>query len=190
MAKTIRIIGFGGAGCNVASYLHTHTETNAEYLLCDTDKQMLKAYNEEQSYYLNKVFTTQDDVCITSFVQDAKQIILIAGLGGDAGTSAILHFANILNARKTQCLCILLYPFPFEGSKKKLQANDTIKLLQKQRHIEVSVFYNEQLLKASRTTPMSEAFLRQNAEIAEFLNKKLNHISSLWERIKNMFHRL
>ena len=96
----IKIVGVGGAGSNIVSFMILKGLSEAQLIVMNTDEDSLKA-----NVCANKVLLKTDELInnsllgrksayasqekIKDILYDGKVLILIAGLGGNTATSAL-----------------------------------------------------------------------------------------------------
>ena len=188
----IKVIGVGGGGGNAVNRMIDNDVQGVEFIVANTDAQVLKLSRCENRIQLGKKLTrglgagakpevgkaaaleTQEE--IRAALEGADMVFITAGMGGGTGTGAAPVIAEI--ARELGCLTvgIVTKPFNFEGPARMREANKGLNELKP--HVDtLLVIPNEKLLAIiDPHTTMLEAFkeadntLRQGVQaIAEII---------------------
>ena len=188
----IKVIGVGGGGGNAVNRMIDNDVQGVEFIVANTDAQVLKLSRCENRIQLGKKLTrglgagakpeigkaaaleTQEE--IRASLEGADMVFITAGMGGGTGTGAAPVIAEI--ARELGCLTvgIVTKPFNFEGPARMREANKGLAELKP--HVDtLLVIPNEKLLSIiDPHTTMLEAFkeadntLRQGVQaIAEII---------------------
>ena len=188
----IKVIGVGGGGGNAVKRMIDNDVQGVEFIVANTDAQVLKLSRCENRIQLGKKLTrglgagakpeigkaaaleSQDE--IRAALDGADMVFITAGMGGGTGTGAAPVIAEI--ARELGCLTvgIVTKPFNFEGPARMREANKGLSELKP--HVDtLLVIPNEKLLSIiDPHTTMLEAFkeadntLRQGVQaIAEII---------------------
>ena len=189
----IKVIGVGGGGGNAVNRMIDNDVQGVEFIVCNTDAQVLRLSRCENRIQLGKKLTrglgagakpevgkaaaleSQDE--IRAVLDGADMVFITAGMGGGTGTGAAPVVAQI--ARELGCLTvgIVTKPFNFEGPGRMKHALEGLKELKP--HVDtLLVIPNEKLLSViDAHTTMLQAFkeadntLRQGVQaIAEIIN--------------------
>jgi len=139
-SKKITVIGIGGAGGNIISYMHTKEIKGVDLISINTDAEGLvyaKAHKRLQiGVVLTQGFGT--DMCsavgkeaalesyekIKAVLQGTGIVFLITGLGGGTGSGATPVIAKIAKEMGIVVVSIVTKPFSFEG-KKRIQVAES-----------------------------------------------------------------
>ena len=141
---TIKVIGLGGAGCNVVQQLAGNGAlANIQFLGLDTDQRA--ASQIPDALILGKKLTRglgtggdpdvgraaamsqADDLKI--FCGGAQIVFLIGGLGGGFSTGAMPLVAQAAKDTGALVLSVVTLPFDFEGVRRQRQAQQGLQLL-------------------------------------------------------------
>ncbi len=147
-AQQVLVIGVGGFGCKVAALMQEHGFT--ETVACDTDQQDLESIEVTRRLLLDskqpgqfarrvdKSLDYGDTACGQDYLEfaiqpfsqlmtdDVKSVIVVAGMGGNCGTSAAIAVAQDAKAAGKAVFAVVSMPFRFEGSLRMKKAQDGI----------------------------------------------------------------
>ncbi len=180
----VKVIGVGGAGCNVVrTMLETECPDIAFYAI-DTDKKTLNTCTGAVQLQIGEN-TTQGDGThgnlalgrqaaaenmdqLRSIVEEAQAVFVIAGLGGGTGTSVAPVVASLAQEQDALTVCIVTRPFQAEGKKRSESAEVGLQELHKdpsQSLDAVITIPNEQVLEIINNGPPLPDVLQGNNEI-------------------------
>jgi len=188
----IKVIGVGGGGSNAVDRMIENEVQGVEFIVCNTDAQVLRLSKAEKKIQLGKELTrglgagsdpeigrkaaeeAYDE--LVDVIKGADMVFVTAGLGGGTGTGASPIIAKIAKESGALTVGIVTKPFTFEGRKRMEYANKGLEELRKNVDTMI-VIPNDRLLQiVDRNTPMLEAFreadnvLRQGVQgIAEIV---------------------
>ncbi len=140
----IKVIGLGGAGCNVLQHLAAIAPSlNVQFLAIDTDARTAAQFpggltlgqkvtrglgtGGDPEVGRAAAMAQTDDFKITC--GGADLVFLIAGLGGGLGTGAIPLVAQTAKDTGALVLAIVTLPFEFEGMRRQRQAQQGLQQL-------------------------------------------------------------
>ena len=170
----IKVIGVGGGGCNAVNRMIDSGLRGVEFIVANTDQQVLNASNAEHKIQLGKTITkgrgagTRPEVGreaaletkeeIEDALRGADMVFVTCGLGGGTGTGAAPVIAKI--ARETGALTVgvVTRPFTFEGPKRSKNAAEGIAQLKQYVDTLVIIANNRLLEMVDKKTPMMDAF--------------------------------
>lgn len=188
----IKVIGVGGGGSNAVDRMIENEVQGVEFIVCNTDAQVLRLSKAETRVQLGKELTRglgaganpeigrkaaeESYEELEDMVKDSDMVFITAGLGGGTGTGAAPIIADIAKKSGALTVGIVTKPFTFEGRKRTEHANVGLEEL-RQKVDTMIVIPNDRLLQiVERNTPMLEAFreadnvLRQGVQgIAEIV---------------------
>ncbi len=159
----ITIIGIGGCGGNVVNYISKKGGITADYIVCDSDEQALNRWKITNKLLMNsqnreeivrKILDIQED--------DTRNIIIIAGLGGEAAKLLI----SISRGSKRIHL-LLTTPFAFEGEKRNTTEYTTFCFLESMAFRNIKTFSNESVMESHPEMEVKEAFELIDNQILE-----------------------
>ena len=146
----IKVLGVGGAGCNILKRLYNRRITGVETIALNTDalhlnncqahgrKVLGAAINQGRGAggdpHLGKRCAEEDEATLRDCVSDTDMVFIIAGMGGGTGTGCSPIIANY--ARETDALVVgvAVLPFKEEGSRRRNTAIEGLKELKDSCH--------------------------------------------------------
>jgi cell division protein FtsZ len=179
----IKVIGIGGAGNNMVSWLYKKGIKGAEIVACNTDQQHLDITEADSKFLIGKDVTrglgcggfpekgaeaaqeNMQDVKTT--LKDADMTFVCAGMGGGTGTGAAPVIANVSKDMGSIVIGTVTMPFKIErarvdkaefGLQQLRQVSDT-----------VIVIDNNRLVNIAGNLPVQQAFAVANELIATMI---------------------
>ncbi len=149
-AQQVLVIGVGGFGCKVAALMQNNELAEVTTVACDTDQRDLESVevsnrllldSEQPGLFARRVDKSLDysdtacgqdylEFAVQQFSQlmtdDVKSVIVVAGMGGNCGTSAAIAVAQDAKAAGKAVFAVVSVPFRFEGSLRMKKAQDGI----------------------------------------------------------------
>ena len=157
----IKVIGVGGGGGNAVGRMIDNDVQGVEYIVANTDAQVLRISRCENRIQLGKKLTrglgagakpevgraaaleTQDE--IRAALEGADMVFITAGMGGGTGTGAAPVIAEIAEELGCLTVAIVTKPFDFEGPARMREAINGLNALKP--HVDtLLVIPNEKLL--------------------------------------------
>lgn len=187
----IKVIGVGGGGCNAVNRMIESGVGGVDFIVANTDLQVLNVSNAETKLQIGKNITEglgaganpevgreaalESKTEIEEALAGADMIFVTCGLGGGTGTGAAPIVAEIAQEQGALTVAIVTKPFKFEGRKRMEQAEVGLEELKK--HVDtIIVIPNDRLRDMiDRTTPIVEAF----KEVDNVLRRGVQSISDL-----------
>lgn len=133
IAIKVKLFGLGGAGMHIVNAFDQESGGLAECYLLDTDAKALATMQTVNSHLIGKEqcrgLGCGGDVelarkaihshreAISSWLEGADVIILVAGLGGGVGSAFSLFLAELAEKTKAITLGFFVLPFSFEGAR-------------------------------------------------------------------------
>jgi|GEM_PF-896858 len=172
------IIGVGGAGCNVLSYIYKNCNYDSiDFFALNTDMQALSALEIPLSAKLligenithgngagadtekGRLSAMESAVFIKNKLKsnDYSLAFIVAGMGGGTGTGAAPIIANICKSMDIYTIAICSKPFSFEGYLRQKQANEGINKL-KQNVDNIAIFSNDNIINSNSFITIFDAF--------------------------------
>ncbi len=146
-SSIIKVLGVGGGGSNAVNYMYGQDIEGVDFIICNTDAKAL-----EQSKIPNKIqlgpHLTQGlgaganpevgKQATEESLEEIKRILevntkmafICAGMGGGTGTGGAPIIAKICRELGILTVGIVTTPFPFEGPRRIVQAENGIKQLE------------------------------------------------------------
>ena len=170
----IKVIGVGGAGGNAVNNMILARGSGVDFITANTDLQALNATLAPTRLQLGTKLTQglgaganpdigrraaeEDYEQLRSLLAGVDMVFITAGMGGGTGTGAAPVIASL--ARELGCLTVAVVtkPFDFEGKKRKLQAEEGLRLLRGSVDTLI-IIPNQRLLQVvDRGTSLRDAF--------------------------------
>ncbi|QDF65686.1 cell division protein FtsZ [Shewanella sp. SNU WT4] len=174
----IKVIGVGGGGGNAVEHMVRHNIEGVEFIATNTDAQALRKSQAGSTIQLGRDVTKglgaganpeigrlaaeEDKENIRAAIKGCDMIFIAAGMGGGTGTGAAPVVAQIAREEGILTVAVVTKPFPFEGKKRMIYAEQGIAELAK--HVDSLITIpNEKLLKVlGRGTSLLDAFAAAN----------------------------
>lgn len=170
----IKVIGMGGGGNNAVSTMIASGLKGVEFIVANTDKQVLQDNKSSHKIQLGRDLTrglgagANPEVgrraAIESYNEIAEKlagadmVFVTAGMGGGTGTGGAPIAAKIARELGALTIGVVTRPFMFEGKKRQRQALEGIEELRENVDTLI-VIPNQKLLSIStEKTPLLEAF--------------------------------
>jgi cell division protein FtsZ len=170
----IRVVGIGGGGGNAINTMISYDLTGVEFITANTDAQSLLISQSPIKVQLGVSVTrglgagSNPDVgrqaaeesreVLRDHLQDSDMVFITAGEGGGTGTGAAPIVAEVAKEAGALTVAIVTKPFPFEGKRRIVQAEEGIIALRKIVDTLI-VVPNQRLLSiGGRNLSFSEAF--------------------------------
>lgn len=151
-AQQVLVIGVGGFGCKVAALMQNNELAEVTTVACDTDQRDLESVevsnrllldSEQPGQFAQRVdksldYHNGDTACGQDYLEfavqpfsqlmtdDVKSVIVVAGMGGNCGTSAAIAVAQDAKAAGKAVFAVVSMPFCFEGSLRMKKAQEGI----------------------------------------------------------------
>lgn len=188
----IRVVGVGGAGCNVINTMIESQQINGvEFIAVNTDAQALsinKAFiklpigqdltgglGAGSNPEIGKDAAEEDTELIRSNLEGSDMVFITAGMGGGTGTGAAPVIARIARELGALTIGVVTKPFAFEGIRRMNNAEEGIDALGKDVDALI-VIPNQRLLEITdKNMPVLEAFKLSDS----VLNQGVQGISDL-----------
>ncbi len=190
-SSIIKVIGVGGGGGNAVNYMYSQGIKGVDFIICNTDLQVLEASPITNKIQLGASLTNGlgaganpevgkqsameavEDIIETLGV-NTKMLFITAGMGGGTGTGAAPIIAKIARDLDILTVGIVTTPFSFEGKKRISFAEEGIEALKKSVDC-LLVINNNKIKEMYGNLPMSQAFSQAN----EILNTAAKGIAEV-----------
>lgn len=187
----IKVIGVGGGGCNAVNRMIESGVQGVEFIVANTDLQVLNASKCENKLQIGANITEglgaganpevgreaaiESKADIEASLSGADMIFVTCGLGGGTGTGAAPIVAEIAQELGALTVGIVTKPFRFEGKKRMDQA--LVGLEELKKHVDTLIVIPNDRLRdiIDKTTPMLDAF----KEVDNVLHRGVQSISDL-----------
>jgi len=171
----IRVIGIGGGGGNAINTMISYNLTGVEFIAANTDAQSLLMSCSPAKIQLGAGVTrglgagSNPDIgrqaaeesreIIRNHLEGSDMVFITVGEGGGTGTGAAPIVAEVAKEAGALTVAIVTKPFPFEGKRRIVQAEEGINALRKIVDTLI-VVPNQRLLSIGRNLSFTEAFKR------------------------------
>jgi len=187
----IKVIGVGGAGSNMVSWLYKKGVKGAKILACNTDKQHLDITEADFKFLIGRNVTrglgcggmpakgaqaAQETVSeIKQAIQGSDMIFVCAGMGGGTGTGAAPFIAGV--AKDVGAIVIGTVTMPFKIERVRIDKAEFG--LQQLREVcdTVIVIDNNRLVQIAGNLPVQQAFAVANELISTMIRGIVETIS-------------
>ncbi len=170
----IKVIGIGGGGGNALNNMIDGGIEGVEFIVANTDAQALSQNLSSKKIQLGDKLTrglgagadpqigrkaaVEDQSKVAEYLHGADMVFVTAGMGGGTGTGAAPVVATVAREGGALTVGVVTKPFPFEGKRRMLQAEEGIQELREAVDTLI-VIPNERLLEiAAPNTSLKEAF--------------------------------
>ncbi len=179
----IKVIGVGGAGNNMASWLYKKGVRGAEVLVCNTDKQHLDISEADKKFLIGRDVTrglgcggfpqkgaeaAQESMMqLKEFLRSSDMVFVCAGMGGGTGTGAAPIVASV--AKEMGAIVIGTVTMPFSIERARIDKAEYG--LQQLRNVSdtVVVIDNNRLVQIAGNLPVQQAFAVANELVATMI---------------------
>ncbi len=187
----IKVIGVGGAGSNMVSWLYKKGVKGAQIIACNTDQQHLNITESDLKFLIGKGVTrglgcggfpskgaqaaqeTANE--IKEVLKGADMVFVCAGMGGGTGTGAAPFIANI--ARSIGSIVIGTVTMPFKIERARIDRAEFGLLNLREVSDTVIVIDNNRLVNIAGNLPVQQAFAVANELIATMIRGIVETIS-------------
>ncbi|MCD4760230.1 cell division protein FtsZ [archaeon] len=188
----MKVIGVGGAGSNIASWLYKKGINGAEVIVANTDKQHLDISQADRNLLLGRELTRglgcggylekgresakESMQELREIVKGTDMVFVAAGMGGGTGTGAAPVIAQL--AKETGAIVIAVVTMPFDIEKARCDKAEFG--LQQLREVcdTVIVLDNNRLSTVAGQLPLQQAFAVAN-ELLSTMIKSIVEIIAL-----------
>ena len=187
----IKVIGSGGSGNNMVSWLYKKGIKGAEILACNTDQQHLKISEADKKFLIGKDLTrglgcggfpqkgaeaAQESLNeIKTYLKDSDMVFVCAGMGGGTGTGSAPVIAQVARDNGGIVIGVVTMPFTIERARVD-KAEFGLEQLRKNSDT-VIVIDNNRLVQIAGNLPVQQAFAVANELIATMIKGIVETIS-------------
>jgi cell division protein FtsZ len=177
-SAVIKVVGVGGGGGNAVRHMINNQVDGVDFVCANTDAQALKDVHAKTLLQLGNTVTKglgaganpevgrqaalEDRDEIAEILSGADMVFITAGMGGGTGTGGAPIFAEVARELGILTVAVVTKPFPFEGKKRSLIADQGIEELS--QHVDSLITIpNEKLLAVlGKQASLLEAFKAAN----------------------------
>lgn len=161
MSAQLKVVGVGGGGCNAVESMINRGLTGVEYIVVNTDAQVLikntathkiqvgtsvtRGLGAGADPNVGKKAVEEDREKLTKILEGSDMVFITAGMGGGTGTGGAPIVASIAKSLGALVVGIVTKPFRWEGKKRMMNAEQGIQEL-RQYVDSLIVIPNERLL--------------------------------------------
>ena len=180
---TIKVIGSGGAGNNMVSWLYKRGIKGAEIIACNTDQQHLKITEADKKFMIGKDITrglgcggfpqkgaeaaqeSMNELKVS--LKGSDMVFVCAGMGGGTGTGSAPVIAQL--AKDMGAIVIGTVTMPFNIERARIEkAEFGLEQLRKSADT-VIVIDNNRLVQIAGNLPIQQAFAVANELVATMI---------------------
>jgi len=180
---SIKVIGIGGAGNNMVSWLYNKGIQGAEIIACNTDQQQLNTAQADAKLLLGMELTNglgcggypelgrksaeSSSLSIKNKLSSVNLLFICAGMGGGTGTGAAPFIAKL--AKQQGAIVIGTVTMPFKLERTRIDKAE-FGISQLREHCNtVIIIDNNRLLQLAGNLPLQKAFAVANELIATMI---------------------
>jgi len=187
----IKIIGVGGAGCNMVDWLHKKGVKGADILAFNTDQQHLSQTDADHTFLIGKNLTKglgcggypnkgadaarESLKLIKEHLQGTDMVFICAGMGGGTGTGAAPVVAAVAKSIGSIVISTVTMPFKIERARID-KAEFGLQQLRDECDT-VIVIDNNRLVNIAGSLPVEQAFAVANEVVATMIRGVVETIS-------------
>lgn len=174
MPARIIVMGVGGGGCNAIRTMIASGLGQVEFVVANTDLQVLKSSPAATKVQLGARLTKglgaganpqvgkdaalEDSDRIREILAGADMVFITGGMGGGTGTGAAPVIAGLAKEAGALTVAVVTKPFLFEGARRMKQAEEGVRELRSACDT-LLVIPNQRLLSVvEKGTPLTRAF--------------------------------
>lgn len=181
---SIAVIGLGGAGCNIITWIAQKGMAGGRIIAANTDinhlntmrkvdklillgKKLCKGYGCGGSPEMGAEATRENLHEIKAALQDVNLLFLVAGMGGGTGSGAIPVVAKVARELGILTIACVTIPFKMEMARRE-KASEAIKALTESCDSTI-VIDNSRLSEIAGDLPLKDALAVANALVGDFV---------------------
>ena len=170
----IKVVGIGGAGCNVVNTMVAAGLKQVDFIVANTDIQALGKSKASFKIQLGpertrglgagarpdvgKEAAIESESQIRECLEGAEMVFVTAGMGGGTGTGGAPITARVARELGILTVGVVTKPFQYEGNRRMSYAEEGIRELKKEVD-SLLIIPNQKLLGlVDKSTPLMEAF--------------------------------
>jgi len=187
----IKVVGIGGAGCNVINNMIASSLRGVEFIAINTDLQILenslapvkvqigahltRGLGAGSNPKIGKDAALEDATAIAESLEGADMVFITAGMGGGTGTGASPVVAGIGKKLSALTVAVVTKPFFYEGRIRSMNAEEGIKEIKKYVDTFIVIPNDRIGLVVEKGTPLLKSFALAN----EVLKQAVKGISDI-----------
>jgi len=189
---SVTVVGLGGAGCNIATWIADKKLAGGKIIAANTDANHLYAMTRADTIMLLGEKLCKGHGCggypergaeaakenlaeIRKEIVGSNLLFLVAGLGGGSGTGAIPVFAGVGREMGALTIACVTIPFTIEMSRRE-KARDAVKALAEVCD-SIVVIDNSKLREVAGNLPLKDALAVANALVGSFVKNLTDTIT-------------
>lgn len=184
----MKIFGVGGAGLKILEHVAKAGLSSATLAAVDTDEASLSSSRVGEKIHVpakrqrnpaaNRVLGEEHSTSLKAACEGANVVFIVAGLGGNAGTSISPLLAQAAKETGALVLALVVLPFQCEGNRRQSHAEQGLEALKAAGDGVISLA-NQKILKlVDENTSVADTFKTANELLAEGL-------SAVWHLMAN-----
>ncbi len=179
----IKVIGSGGSGNNMVTWLYKRGIKGAEILACNTDQQHLNISEADKKFLIGRDVTrglgcggypqkgaeaAQESVNeIKNYLKSSDMVFVCAGMGGGTGTGSSPIIAQV--ARDVGSIVIGVVTMPFNIERARIEKAELGLQMLRKACDTVIVIDNNRLVQIAGNLPIQQAFAVANELVATMI---------------------
>ncbi|MCZ7395332.1 MAG: cell division protein FtsZ [Candidatus Methanoperedens sp.] len=188
---SVAIVGLGGAGCNITTWIAEKGITGGRIIAANTDVNHLYVQKADKVILLGEKLckghgcggypemgaqaTKENIVELRAELEGSNLVFLVAGLGGGTGTGAMPVVAELTRELGALTIGCVTIPFTIEMARRE-KAREAINLLA-QSCDSVVIIDNSKLREVAGNLPLKEALNVANALVGAFVKNLTDTIT-------------
>src|SRR3990170_502047 len=189
---SVTVVGLGGAGCNIATWIADKKLAGGKIIAANTDANHLYSMTRADTIMLLGEKLCRGHGCggypergaeaarenlaeIRKEIEGSNLLFLVAGLGGGSGTGAIPVFAGVGREMGALTIACVTIQFTIEMSRRE-KARDAVKALAEVCD-SIVVIDNSKLREVAGNLPLKDALAVANALVGSFVKNLTDTIT-------------
>jgi cell division protein FtsZ len=146
LGAPFRVVGIGGAGCNIVHDIARSKRQDVQVIAVNTDAMALELLTADEKVLIGRTLMNgrgsrgnpelgrqaalRDLETIAPLLKGAETIVVVAGLGGGTGSGAISPIVRLARTMGAFAPVVVTRPFSFEGERRAKAASQAIDKLE------------------------------------------------------------
>lgn len=177
-SAVIKVVGVGGGGGNAVQHMVANDIEGVDFICANTDAQALRNVSSRSIIQLGNGLTKglgaganpevgrqaalEDRERIAEALKGADMVFITAGMGGGTGTGGAPVVAEVAKEMGILTVAVVTRPFPFEGKKRMLIADQGLKQLSEYVDSLITIPNEKLLAVLGKNTSLLDAFKEAN----------------------------